>query len=177
MGVQSSVRQLQVWGFGSSPEWRLNPLCKRGGRHNKNAIFPRQFQCTLDVPADTTASTMTHPCLWKKSSRFSGFAWSPCGVLLPYGHGQLSESRLSRREMSADGRRGTSVGACVSVHAPLTSQTMPPLPHSQSKGAHSQMPSSSKPRLPCPSGWTSILPPMLLKTEPPTDATPCLIMY
>lgn len=39
------------------------------------------FQCTLDVPADTTASTMPHPYSWKKSSRFSGFTWSPCVVL------------------------------------------------------------------------------------------------
>lgn len=107
-------------------------------------------------------------------------------------HGRLNDSRLSRRQIShvqvsADGRRGTSVGACVSVHAPLTPQTMPPRPHSQSNGAPSQTPSSLKPRLPRPSGtrgtpssvlgWTSILPPMLLKTEPPTDATPCLIIY
>lgn len=43
----------------------------------KNAIFPRQFQRTLDVPADPTVSTMTHPHLWEKSSRFSGFTSGP----------------------------------------------------------------------------------------------------
>lgn len=37
-------------------------LYANGGEDTiKNAIFPRQFQRTLGVPAATTASTVTHP--------------------------------------------------------------------------------------------------------------------
>lgn len=62
--------------------------------------------------------------------------------------------------------------------APLTSLTVPPLPHTQSHGAHFQMvpgwrrSSHNGTSLAAPSSlsWT-ILPEGLLKTEPPIDAT------
>lgn len=70
--------------------------------------------------------------------------------------------------------------------APLTSLTVPPLPHTQNHGVHFQtqpglMLSHSYQngiRLTAPSsfGWTSIPPAGLLKTEPPIDATRRLII-
>lgn len=142
---------------------------------------------------------MTHPYLQKKSSRFNGFISCPCLVLsisqLSFcGHGELNEYSqiIQTEDVTHAGVSRWTQSDLGGVHmrfrhAPLTSQTMPPLPHSQSNGVHSQIPSSLKPRLRDPNttrltvpflfDWTSILPPRLLKTEPPTDATPCLLIY
>ena len=69
--------------------------------------------------------------------------------------------------------------------ASLTSLTEPPLPHTQHHGVHGVFPNAMlKPsyqngiRLTVPSlfGQTSILPAGLLNTEPPLDATRCLII-
>lgn len=169
-----------------------------GKNNQKNTIF-HQFQCKLDVPAATMVSKMTHPYLEKKSSRFNGFISCPCLVLsispLSFcGHGELNECSqiIQTEDVTHAGVRRWTQSDLGGVHmrfrhAPLTSQTMPPLPHSQSNGVHSQIPSSLKPRLRDPNttrltvpfllDWTSILPPRLLKTEPPTDATPCLLIY
>lgn len=138
--------------------------------------------------------------IWRKSRpvsmvlfhvRVSSSAFRHC---LFCGHGELNECSqiIQTEDVTHAGVRRWTQSDLGGVHmrfrhAPLTSQTMPPLPHSQSNGVHSQIPSSLKPRLRDPNttrltvpfllDWTSILPPRLLKTEPPTDATPCLLIY